>query len=362
MLSPNGRTVAPERTDSTVSGISEVARRAGVSKSTASRALGSTGYVSDDTRERVARAAAELGYVPSTSAVSLATGRTKNIGVVMPYLNRWFFAEVLEGIQEALLEHGLDLTLYDANPGSEGRARIFDDYLARKRFDGLIAVGLEPDHRELERLVAIGRPIVSVVGSGETTTLVAIDEEDAARRATEHLLALGHERIAFLGGRPDQHWAQVDRRRLGGYTSAMEDAGLGAGIRHIHSDVTLPGGYAAAVNVLGDLRERPTAIVATCDEVAIGAIIAARRLGVQVPSALSVIGIDDHEYAEMFSLTTLKQDPRAQGRAAVDLVLAHLQDPHRPHSILRQRATMVVRSSTAPLAPDRSAAVTDARA
>jgi DNA-binding LacI/PurR family transcriptional regulator len=129
-----------------VSGIAEVARLAGVSKSTASRALGGTGYVSEDTRRRVVDAAATIGYVPSTSAVSLATGRTQNIGVVMPYVNRWFFAEVLEGIQQALLERGLDLTLYDAKPGTAGRNRIFEDFLARKRFDGLIAVGLEPDH------------------------------------------------------------------------------------------------------------------------------------------------------------------------------------------------------------------------
>ena len=140
-------------------GIAEVARVAGVSKSTASRALTGNGYVSPATRERVARVAEDLGYVASSSASSLATGRTRNIGVVMPYLNRWFFAEVLEGVQEVLLAEGFDLTLYDAKPGTEGRRRVFDDFLARKRFDGLIAVALEPDDHELERLVGIGRPV-----------------------------------------------------------------------------------------------------------------------------------------------------------------------------------------------------------
>src|SRR5690606_12171071 len=150
-----------------MAGIADVAARAGVSKATASRALTGSGYVSDATRLRVRAAADELGYVPSTSAVSLATGRTQNIGVVMPYVNRWFFAEVLEGIQQELLERGMDLTLYDARPGTPGRERIFDDFLARKRFDGLIAVGLEPQDHELERLMQIDRPIVSVVGTGE---------------------------------------------------------------------------------------------------------------------------------------------------------------------------------------------------
>jgi DNA-binding LacI/PurR family transcriptional regulator len=344
-----------------VSGIAEVARLAGVSKSTASRALGATGYVSDDTRRRVHDAAASIGYVPSTSAVSLATGRTQNIGVVMPYVNRWFFAEVLEGIQQSLLEQGLDLTLYDAKPGSDGRHRIFEDFLARKRFDGLIAVGLEPDHQEIDRLVAIGRPIVSVVGSGEATTVVEIDDDYVARRATEHLIALGHRDIAFLGGGTGTHWAQVDRRRLNGYLSAMAAAGLDDHVVHIFSDVTLPGGYASAVDALGDARGRPTAIVATCDEVAIGAIIAARRLGVQVPSDLSVIGIDDHEFADMFALTTLRQSPREQGRVAVELLLAHLDDPSQTTRTVRMPAQLVVRNSTAALDPRSSAVAIDGR-
>jgi len=329
-----------------MAGIADVAARAGVSKATASRALTGSGYVSDATRARVRSAAVELGYVPSTSAVSLATGRTQNIGVVMPYVSRWFFAEVLEGIQGALLERGLDLTLYDAKPGTPGRARIFEDFLARKRFDGLIAVGLEPQDHELERLLAIGRPLVSVVGAGGESSLVTIDDEDAARLATEHLLALGHTEIAFVGGGTGAHWATVDQQRLAGYRRSMSGAGLAAAARHVRSDVTLPGGYRAAVELLGDARERPTAIVAVCDEAAVGAIIAARRLGIRVPGDLSVVGIDDHEFAEMFSLTTLRQVPREQGAAAVEILLAEIADPGRPTTTTRLRARLVMRSST----------------
>ncbi|WP_404434100.1 LacI family transcriptional regulator [Microbacterium lacus] len=343
-------------------GIADVARLAGVSKATASRALTGTGYVSEATRNKVRAAAASLNYVASTSAVSLSTGRTHNIGVVMPYLNRWFFAEVLEGIQVELLERGLDLTLYDAKPGTRGRQRIFDDYLARKRFDGLIAVGLEPDDNELERLVSIGFPVVSVVGSGDATTVVEIDDDYAARRATEHLVELGHRDIAFIGGGDaTTQSAQVDRRRVSGYFNAMKAAGMSANARHIVSEVTLPGAYAAAVDALGDARTRPTAIVATCDEVAIGAIIAARRLGVQVPSDLSVIGIDDHEFAEMFSLTTLQQSPREQGRIAVERLLEHLEDPDLPTTVERLPARLVVRSSTAALDPRRTTGAIDRR-
>ncbi|WP_336631468.1 MULTISPECIES: LacI family DNA-binding transcriptional regulator [unclassified Microbacterium] len=332
-----------------MAGIADVAARAGVSKATASRALSGVGYVSEATKGRVRRAAEELGYVPSAGAVGLATGRTQNIGVVMPYVNRWFFAEVLEGIQQALLERGLDLTLYDAKPGTTGRARIFNDFLARKRFDGLIAVGLEPVDRELELLTRIDRPIVSVVGSSELTSVVAVDDDYAACRATEHLIALGHRDIVFVGGAPRSHWAHVDQQRLAGYQRAMHDAGLSEYVRHAHSEVSLPGGYGAAADLLGDTRNRPTAIVGVCDEVAIGAMIAARRLAMQVPGDLSVVGIDDHEFAEMFALTTLQQIPREQGRSAVEVLLAEIADPERERTELRMPARLIVRSSTAPV-------------
>jgi len=342
-----------------VSGIADVARLAGVSKSTASRALTGSGYVAESTRSLVLEAAGSLRYVASTSAVSLATGRTQNIGVLMPYVTRWFFAEVLEGIQDSLLAQDLDLTLYDARPGTEGRQRIFEQFLSRKRFDGLIAVGLEPGDDEIQRLVAMNRPMVSIVGASTKTSLIEIDDDDAARRATEHLIALGHRRITFVGGTVETHWAQVDRRRLKGYRDSMRDAGLIAETRHVPSDVSLPGGYAAAVDLLEDARSRPTAVVATCDEVAIGTMIAARRLGIRVPTDLSVVGIDDHEYAEMFGLTTLEQVPREQGAAAVELLLRQIDDPGQPPSVVNLHARLIMRTSTAPPAGTGTGALLD---
>lgn len=340
-----------------MSGIADVARRAGVSKATASRALTGSSQVSDQTRRRVQEAADALGYVPSTSAVSLATGRTRNVGVIMPRLNRWFFAEVLEGIQATLLANGMDLTLYDARPGTEGRRRIFDDFLARKRFDGLIAVGLDADDRELERLLRIGRPVVSVVGGGSGSSVIAVDDPHAALRATEHLLALQHTEIAFLGGGSAPSWERVDAARYEGYRRAM--AAVALPTRHVAAPATLPGGYAAAVDALSDARRRPTAFVAVCDEVAIGAMIAARRLAIAVPAALSVVGIDNHEYAEMFSLTTLAQRPREQGVAAAELLLSQLSGDHAPPVEHRLEARLIVRKSTAPPAGGHDVVVSD---
>lgn len=341
-----------------MAGIADVAALAGVSKATASRALTGSGYVSAATRERVQQAAQELGYVPSTSAVSLATGRTRNVGVVMPRLNRWFFAEVLEGIQHALLERGMDLTLYDATPGSAARRRIFEEFLPRRRFDGLIAVGLEPAEAELDALLALGKPVVSVIGTQERTSIVTLDDAHAASLATAHLIALGHRQVHFLGG-GSPHWPHVEAARYGGYLDQMERAGLSDHAVRTPSEPSMPAGFAAAVDLLSDVEHRPTGIVAACDEVAIGAIIAARRLGILVPSQLSVIGIDDHVDAEMFALTTLRQLPREQGKSAVSLLMRHLDDPDADALVMRLKPRLVVRGSTGAVAGAASAAVMD---
>jgi DNA-binding LacI/PurR family transcriptional regulator len=331
-----------------MSGIADVARIAGVSKSTASRALSGSGYVSDETRVRVASAAASLGYVPSTSAVSLATGRTRTVGVIMPTVTRWFFGEVLEGVQRSLLTHGLDLTLYTAGPNDSTRELVYRDFLSRRRFDGLIAVGLDPVDRDVDMMRSLNRPIVTVASGDIDGVDIAIDDEHAVRRATEHLIDLGHRSIVFLGGLR-AHWAHVDELRYRGYLRTMEAAGLGGYAQHAMSPVTLPGGFEVAVDLLSDTAHRPTGIVAVCDEVAIGAIIAAQRLGISVPGELSIIGIDDHEYAEMFALTTLAQNPREQGAHAVDLLTQRIDDPTFTAGPVRPlRARLISRHSTAP--------------
>lgn len=342
-----------------MSTIADVATRAGVSKATASRALSGRGYVSEQTRSRVTDAARALSYVAHSTAMSLATGRTQSVGVLMPHVSRWFFGEVLEGIQSALLERGLDLTLYDATPGSDTRRHVFEDFLARRRFDGVIAVGLEPAASELDALLALGKPVVSVIGTEGATSVVTLDDAHTTALATAHLVELGHRRIAFLGGTAATRWPHVESERYAGYASEMQRAGLGDEISRTPAELSMPAGYAAAVDMLSDASSRPTGIVAACDEVAIGAIIAARRLGILVPSSLSVVGIDDHVNAEMFALTTLRQVPREQGRAAVDLLIRHLDDPDAENVTLRIKPRMVVRGSTAEAPGHSSVAVRD---
>lgn len=332
-----------------MSTIADVAARAGVSKATASRALSGRGYVSEETRLRVVDAADALAYVAHSSATSLATGRTQTVGIVMPPVDRWFFAELLAGIQESLFALDYDLSLYGVPEGSETRERLFESVLPRRRFDGIIAVGIQPSARELERLQRTGRPLVSVGPYSAGSSSISIDDTAAARIATEHLIELGHRDIAFVGGSTDSGELSFgDARRLDGYHGALHAAGLSAHARVAGAAPTMPGGYAAAAGLLGDRRRRPTAIVGVCDEAAIGAVIAARRLGIAVPTELSVVGIDDHEHAEMFALTTIGQSPREQGHEAVRLLTTRMKDHDATLEHVAAASALVVRSSTAP--------------
>lgn len=305
--------------------IADVARLAGVSKSTASRALSGKGYVSEATRGRVVQAAADIGFVVSSNAASLVTGQTRNVGVVIPYVNRWFFGEVLDGIESTLINAGYDLTLYRLSSDTEQRRRVFDYFLVRKRVDAVIAVGIELTVREIAQLRSLGKPIVGLGGHIDGIPTLSIDDVETARLATNHLISLGHRRIMHLGG--DQN-VQMDFRvhsqRLEGFRLALKDADLEPSHDFRAAPFSIPGGHSVALQVLADPRLRPTAIVAGCDEVAIGVIIAARQLGIQVPAQLSVVGIDGHNLAEMFGLTTLEQFPSRQGARAVEVVLSRL--------------------------------------
>ncbi|GAA2038532.1 LacI family DNA-binding transcriptional regulator [Agromyces tropicus] len=311
--------------------ISDVARLAGVSKSTASRALTGRGYVSEETRRRVVEAAAEIGYIASPNAASLVTGRTKNVGVVIPFINRWFFGEVLEGIERTLLASGYDLTLYNLALSGPERDRVFDFFLARKRVDAVIAVGVDLSDAEAELVERRGKPIIALGGTAGSAPRLAIDDRGAARLATEHLIDLGHTRIAHLAGAGAGSAARsVQAFRRAGFLDAMREAGLdpvGGEDGIVEAEMTLPGGYDAGLQLLGHPATRPTAIFAASDEIAFGVMRAAERLGLAVPGTLSVIGFDGHEHAELFGLTTIEQLPGAQGRFAVDAVLRLLGEP-----------------------------------
>ncbi|NQX13172.1 LacI family DNA-binding transcriptional regulator [Microbacteriaceae bacterium VKM Ac-2855] len=331
-----------------MAGIEDVARLAGLSTATVSRALSGNGHVSPASRERVRAAAAELGYVVSSNASSLASGRMKNVGVIIPRLGPWFFSSVLEGAEQTLLAHGYDLTLYNLTGGGEARTSVFEEFLPRNRVDAVLAISLELTAAELQSLHALNKPIVGVGGPLPGVRTLSIDDEAVARLATEHLISLGHRRIGMIGGdaASDRDF-HIPLRRADGYRAALIEAGLVVDPSLFEAAAfSTPGGYEAAKQLLGSPSRRPTAIVASSDEMAFGALMAARDLGFSVPRDVSIIGIDGHELGDFFGLSTVAQHPRRQGERAVGMLLGELRPDLDDVADLPVAVDLVVRSST----------------
>ncbi|WP_370618841.1 LacI family DNA-binding transcriptional regulator [Mumia sp. Pv 4-285] len=336
--------------------IKDVAERAGLSVATVSRALSGRGHVSEAARAQSEQAARELGYVASYNAASLASGRSKNVGMVVPWVNRWFFSTVIETASTVLAAEGYDLTLYYLGGGKRERDLVLCDFLLRKRIDGMLAVALELDDAERADLLRVGTPIVCIGGVIPGVSTVSIDDFAAARLATEHLVALGHRRIAHIGWEGAGDFALATTRQ-GGYADAVRAAGVEIVPDLIAlGDFTTQDGYAAAKRLLADPRLRPTAISAASDELAIGAITAARDLGLDVPRDVSVVGIDGHDLGDVFGLTTVDQHVREQATQAATLLLRQLgQEPDTREPVHAEVAVeLVVRSSTMAPRPPRS--------
>jgi LacI family repressor for deo operon, udp, cdd, tsx, nupC, and nupG len=335
-------------------GIVEVAKLAGVSVASVSRALNGKQHVSKKLRSQVEKAATELGYIPSANASSLASGQTKNVGIIVPFMNRWFFSSVLEGAISELSLSGYDSTVYLLSGGTRSREKVFSDQIMRKRIDGIIAIALNPSQAELANLISLDKPIVEIGGQIPGLRALQINDEAVGRLATEHLIALGHTKIGMIAGVQASalELHQPYQRKLG-YLNAMAAAGLDVMDEWVtEADYTMPGAYDRTKQILGDPRLSPTALVCASDEMGFGAILAARDLGLRVPEDVSVIGIDGNETGEFFGLTTVSQDPREQGVQGVRILVDRLTNAEvlatQPFDEVMEWPTrLVVRSSTA---------------
>ena len=332
-----------------MSTIRDVAEAAGVSIATVSRALHGLPRVSETTRQRVLAAAADLRYVASPSAAGLASGQTMAIGVVAPFIDRWFFAGVVHSAEERLRRAGYDLLLYSLGTDADERRRAFSGALLRKRVDGVLVLGLRPTAEEAATLAAAGRPMAIVGADVEGWASVRIDDERAARCAVRHLIDLGHRRIGFIGGEPDDALnSAAPIARLVGYRRELAEAR-----RPVDPALEVVGGFTVqgaitATRRLLALPSPPTAVFAASDEMAMAAVHAARRMRVRVPEDLSVIGVDNHEMAELFDLTTVAQPIAAQGLLAAEMLLTSLADPGRPRPAVVVPTDLVVRGTTGP--------------
>jgi DNA-binding LacI/PurR family transcriptional regulator len=345
--------------------IEDVAQRAGVSTATVSRALRGLPHVSEETRARVAGIALDLGYVASRSASNLATGRTRTVGVVTPHIAKWFFSNAIQALERELSSCGYDVLLIvlpptrgsGMGPGAGVGRPPFDAEGLRQRVDAVAVLTVPLTGSELDALRRLRLPIVFVGGSVSGVMSVRIDDLAVGRLATEHLLSLGHRRIAHIGGDPMEPLnfnAPVDRRA--GWSSALRATGIEPDAElDVPGYFTVEGGQAAMRQLLA-LEEPPTAVFAGSDEMAFGALAALRETGRSAPRDVSVIGVDDHELAAATGLTTVRQPVVDQGRTAARLLLEALSPTtgasHVSEHVLLP-VQLVERCSTATIA-DRS--------
>lgn len=325
--------------------IEDVAREAGVSVATVSRALRGLPNVAPRTRAKVVAAAARLHYVADPQASRLAFGRTHTIGVVVPRIGRWYYGRVFDAIHDVVASEGFDLLPLAVTDADE-REHFFQDRPFRKRVDALVIVDVEMNQTHLRDMAAADLPIVTIGFRTDEFSSIRVDNRRGMRTGLEHLTGLGHTRIGLLGDRdPGPLVSPAAPARATAFMEGMAARGLEVDPELlVAADLTMSGG-AAAMQRLLQVDRRPTAVMAMCDEMAVGAMQVARDYGVRVPEDVSVIGFDDHEVAEFVGLTTIRQDVVAQGEHAARQVLDALAgSPGPSHETLP--AQLVVRRTT----------------
>ena len=339
--SGNGRSIS----------VKDIAGTAGVSLGTVSNVLNRPDRVSAATRERVERAMLELGFVRNESARQLRAGRSSTLAYVMLDASNPFFTDVAQGIEQAAED--ADLSLFLCN--SDNRADRELSYLTRleqQRVQGILITPVDPDDASLDEVSRHGMPLVIVdrTSSGNTHCSVAVDDVLGGRLAIEHLLDLGHRRIAFVGG--PQRLGQV-RDRLAGARLAMAESGRdGDDLVVVGTDALgVANGRNAGERIAGLPRgSRPTAAFCANDLLALGLLQQCVSLGVGVPHDLAIVGYDDIDFAGAAAvpLTSVRQPRRDLGRSAAELILDEADNPDHTHQRIQFTPELVARSSTLP--------------
>ncbi|WP_209021954.1 LacI family DNA-binding transcriptional regulator [Nocardioides sp. 503] len=323
--------------------IYDVAREAGVSIATVSNVMNKPERVGKATRQRVLEVADQLGYVPKAHAASQARKHVGRIGVIAPFTAYASFMRRLSGILTVASARHIDVSVFDMESAATAASPVLETLPIRGYVDGLIVMG-EPLEPAVERRLADrGMPVVVVDADSERFNVVKIDDYGAGRMAARHLTDLGHRRIGYLlEGQVSDYESQA-RRRLGGFRAELEQT-AGVDLQVTQVSGTVPAAREAARALLQG-PERPTAVMAHFDDLALGAMLAARDLGLAVPHDLSVLGFDDGPVAEAADLSTIRQPFEESGALAIRQLLEELEAPaQRRLSVLE--CHVVVRAST----------------
>jgi LacI family transcriptional regulator len=305
--------------------IKDIARRAGVSYATVSRALNGKYGVKASTRERILAVARRLGYRPNAIARGLVTRRTMTIGLIVPDITNPFFPEVAEGVEEAARQAGYGVLLCNSN-WQKVSERQYVTLLAGRRVEGIIIAPISRAEEPVDERVPATLPVVYVSSTPRTTarSYVVIDNVQGAFLAAAHLLNAGRAPVAFIGSRESS-----DDERFEGYRRALADHGVTFDEHYVRlGDMRQAGGYRLLRGMIED-GHRPRSVFAENDLMALGCLQAARELGLRIPEDIAIVGFDDIPFASFpeVQLTTIRQPTSDMGRMAVEILLAAGEHP-----------------------------------
>jgi len=327
--------------------IYDIAEEAGVSYSTVSRTLSGFEFVKASTRERVLSAAKKLGYVPNQQARSLAGGVSNLIGILVPGLTDDYVIQILHGVDSALIESNYNVILYTTNR-RQGKEATYAATIMNGAADGLLLVAPVKADLYLDALRAQNFPYIMIdqVDQEQRSTVINTDNHKGAYEAIRYLIELGHRQIGFLSGLMQLNGAI---ERLEGYKAALADHNIPFRDEYIASgDFRMQIGYQGTQELLA-LENPPTAIFASNDVSALGAMDAIRERGLRIPDDISVVGFDDIPAAAMTypKLTTVRQPLVQMGREAVMELLARLENPNHEVRQITLETQLVIRDSCA---------------
>ncbi|MFP9137447.1 LacI family DNA-binding transcriptional regulator [Devosia sp. XGJD_8] len=324
--------------------LSEVAEAAGVSPTAVSRYLNNRIELPQATRDRIDAAIAKLNYRPNLLAKRLSTGKTEAISLVTPEIANPFFAELAAAVEAAAQQHGYAVYM-SSTQGDRAREIDAIQRLQDQHVDGLIMMTNQPDDGTLAALLEPHHNVVLLDEDipGVPVPRVFVENEQGGYLATRHLIEAGHREIAIIGG--PQRLMSVSER-LAGFERAMHEAGLAVRPGWVLlGQYTRDYGRAAAMHLLHS-AQRPTAILACSDYIAIGVLQATRQAGIAVPDGLSLVGFDDMPFAELVDppLTTIRQPVAEMGRVAFDRLLAQINKTDA-EPLTRLPVSLVIRKS-----------------
>ena len=329
-----------------MSGIVEIAKKAGVSPATVSRALRGMHHVNERTRKKIIEAAQLLDYPIRPDLLPASdSARTNTIGVIAPFISRWYFSQALAGIEQALREAGMDLLLYNFAQ-VDARQRVFQTKKLVGKVDGLIVISLPPTEKEFDQILNLGIP-VSLMGTlNDRCSCVSIDDVKGAEMATQHLIDMGHRDIGIMVGQNAFAYNfEVADQRLTGFKNVLAENDI-----EFNPDWQITADFDSHTSEIAMdefLRKKklPTAIFCQSDEMAYGAVTSIRKKGLRVPEDISVMGYDDHEYANLVGLTTVAQPVQFLGQLAASQIMARIEKPTSSIAKMKVPTSLVIRQS-----------------